>query len=626
MSFLAPFFLIGAAAAAIPIVLHLLRREPEARVKFAPVRLLRQAPVEHTARRHLRELLLLALRVAALVLLALAFARPFFTADAAGASAGVTVVALDTSVSLSAPGQFERAKAIAKNAIDRAPAGDLIAVIAFDNDAHVVRAPTSDRELAASAVDATATTFGATRYLAALNRAAGLLEGRPGAIVVVTDLQEGGWDVGDRALVPESADVAVADVGAPPPNLAVIAVRGIADRVVATVRNAGPQAREAVVRLTVDARAAGEGRAAIGPGQTSEVALSAPRGVEASVAVDDPAGIQADNVRYLVLDTATRPVVLVVTASGDASREAFYVQHALAAEGAEGARYQVAGVGGAALANWDEARLARHAAVVLLSTRGLDRHGRELLAGYTRQGGGVLLAAGPEMDADVAADILGDAVALTDIPAAGRPGGGVRTFVPVDGRHPVFRAFGAGASSLALIAFTRIVEVRAPGCQTLARFTTGENALVECASGDGRALVLASDLNNAWNDFPRRPTFVPFLHETVRHLSGVRPGAGEYLVGSAPAGVADTPGFATLTASDGASRQVAVNIDPVEANPARLTPEEFQAAVTRLHDAARTEVRIEDRQQEESQHLWQWVLGAMLAAMVVESVVASRTA
>lgn len=627
MSFLAPLFLIGASAAAIPIVLHLLKRQPEVRVKFAPVRLLRQTPVEHTRRRHLRELILLALRVTALVLLALAFARPFLTADAAGQASGVTIVALDTSVSLSAPGQFERAKAIANDAIDRAPGGDLVGVLTFDSDARVVRAPTGDRALAKSAVDSATTTYGATRYSAALNRAAALVDGRRGSIVVVTDLQEGGWDAGDRAIVPESADVRVADVGAPPPNLAVIAARAVDDRVVVTVRNAGPQAREVRVRLTVDGRAAGEGTAAIGPDQASEVALAAPRGVSASAAVEDPTGVEADNVRYLVLDNATRPVVLVVTPNGDASRDAFYVQQALAAEGAGGARYQVEGVGGAALGAWDQPRLARHAAVVLLSTRGLDRRGRELLADFARQGGGILLAAGPGVDAEVAGEILGGAVAMADVPLTGRAElRGARAFVPVDGRHPLFRAFGAGASSLGLITFTRIQSLRAPGCQTLARFTSGESALVECAPGDGRALVLASDLNNAWNDFPRRPTFVPFLHEAIRYLSGARPRVGEYLVGSTPPGVAGTPGIRMLAASDGTSRPVAVNIDPVEANPARLTPQEFQAAVTRLHDAARAEGRVEDRQREEGQRLWQWVLGAMLAAMVVESVVASRTA
>ena len=100
MNFLSPLFLIGAATAAVPIVLHLLKREPEPRVLFSAVRLLKRAPVEHTEKHRLRELLLLALRVAALVLLALAFARPFFTSTRAAAGASASIVALDCSCSM----------------------------------------------------------------------------------------------------------------------------------------------------------------------------------------------------------------------------------------------------------------------------------------------------------------------------------------------------------------------------------------------------------------------------------------------------------------------------------------------------------------------------------------------
>ena len=124
-----------------------------------------------------------------------------------------------------------------------------------------------------------------------------------------------------------------------------------------------------------------------------------------------------------------------------------------------------------------------------------------------------------------------------------------------------------------------------------------------------------------------KPTFVPFLHEAIRYLAGGRPRAGEYLIGATPPGVADTPGIVLLKGTSGEpGRRIAVNVDPVEASPRRLTPDEFQAAVTRLQNDARAEGRVGDRQQEESQHLWQWVLGAMLALMVMESLVASRTA
>ena len=87
------------------------------------MRYLRRAPVEQSRRRRLRELLLLALRVAALLLLALAFARPYLSESAAALGAPATVVLIDTSVSLSAPGLFERARTRAAELI-RGRAGD----------------------------------------------------------------------------------------------------------------------------------------------------------------------------------------------------------------------------------------------------------------------------------------------------------------------------------------------------------------------------------------------------------------------------------------------------------------------------------------------------------------------
>ena len=221
MAFLSPLFLAGAIAAAIPIVLHLLRREPEGRVKFAAVMMLRSAPVEHADKRRLRQLLLLALRVAALLLLSLAFARPFLASDAASAASGVTMVALDTSLSLSSPGQFARAQQLAKDAIGRAPSGHLVGVLTFADGVQIVAAPSGDRALAAAAVDAARPGLGSTRYRGALSAAAEALGGRGGTIVVVTDLQESGWDAGDQVSIPPEAHVEIADVGAPPPNLAV---------------------------------------------------------------------------------------------------------------------------------------------------------------------------------------------------------------------------------------------------------------------------------------------------------------------------------------------------------------------------------------------------------------------
>jgi hypothetical protein len=644
LSFLSPIFLVGAAAAAIPVVLHLLKREPEPRVKFAAVRWLKQAPVEHTEKRHLRELLLLALRVAVLALLALAFARPFFPSGAAAGASAVTMIAIDTSYSMSAPGRIERARQLAKAALARVPGGDPAGLVAFSDEAEVLMSPGGDRVLAAATIDRVTAGFGATRYRAALSAASQHLAGGRGTIVVVTDLQESGWDAGDRVSVPEGATIEIADVGAAPANLAVTAVRPLADRVVATVRNTGPRPRDARVHLAIDNRAAGDASTAVAPNQSADVTFAgAPRGTTAAVAVDDPDGLRADNVRYAVLGGAGQPSVLVVTGSGDVGREAFYVQQALAAGAAPGGGYRAAGISAAQLASFapggpgnpgnpgnpaGNGRLAEHSAVLLLSTRGLERRGREALAAYTQNGGGLFIAAGPDVDGDVASDVIGGASALriardeTAKPAA-------RTLAPADGRHPVFQPFVGTAATLGLVTFQRAARISGTGCQTLARFTDGAAAMIECPAGEGRALVLASDLDNRGNDFPRRATFVPFLHEVVRYLASARPHRSEYLVADAPAGVTRVPGV-TMVAEPGRpgapARRVAINVDPREADAARMSVDEFQSAVTRLAPVAGAAVRLEARQEEDRQHLWQYALGLMIAMLAVEGFIASRTA
>jgi aerotolerance regulator-like protein/VWA domain-containing protein len=628
VSFLAPLFLFGGLAAAVPVVLHLLRREPEARVQFAAVKLLKAAPVEHTEKRHLRELLLLALRITALLLLAFAFARPFFTSRAMATAAGVTMVALDASYSLSAPGQFEKARQLAKDAIAKAPAGDLVGVVTFADEADITAKPAGDRVLAAAAVDRAALGYGATRYRSALSAATQALAGRAGRIVVVTDLQETGWDVGDQVTVPEGTTIEVVDVGAPPANLAVTDVRPMADRLAATVRNAGPQPRDARVHLTIDDRPAGDAAVSLGPNQSAEVSFAGqPRGTVAAVSVDDPSGIQADNVRYAVLGGSTRPTVVLVTGSGEMSRDAFYVQHALAASGTGGQRYEPVAVSGAQLSAGGDRRLASPAAVLLLSTRGLERRGREAIASYVRGGGGVIIAAGPELDGDVAADVLGGSSTLR-IAAPPDPKSDPRGLAPIDARHPVFDAFGANSASLGLVKFQRAARIAGSACQTLARFTNGDAAILECPAGDGRALVVASDLDHRWNDFPLHATFLPFLHEAVAYVASARAHASEYLVADAPAGIARKPGVASLAgAGPGAPpRRVAINVDPRESDPARIPVEDFQSAVTRLKEASTTEARNEARQQEDRQHVWQFLLAAMALMLAGEGVLAGRTA
>jgi hypothetical protein len=150
--------------------------------------------------------------------------------------------------------------------------------------------------------------------------------------------------------------------------------------------------------------------------------------------------------------------------------------------------------------------------------------------------------------------------------------------------------------------------------------------VVDCAHGRGRLVAVASDLDNAWNDFPVHASYVPFVQEVVRYLGAGRQRRGDYLVGDVPAGVPAMPGFA-LTSDGGAEpARVAVNVDPAESAAERLSPAEFEAPIIRTSAAGDGNPGAAGvQQQEERQHVWQYLLGLMVAMLIVESFVGSRT-
>lgn len=626
MAFLSPLFLLGALTASIPIVLHLLRREPEARVPFAAVELLRSTPVEVAHRRRISQLLLLALRVSALLALTLAFSRPLVTSGVGAADGGITVVALDTSLSTSAPSHFARAQQLARQAVDDAPSGDTVGLVTFADEAVPAVDPTGDRTRAHGAIQAARPGVGATSYRAALSAAAQMLSNRAGRIVVVTDLQASGWNRDDRVSLPDQTVVEVRDSGTPPPNLAVTALRAVKDGLVATIASSAPEGREVTARLEIDGVPAGEVSSPIEPGRTVEVRFGAARGGAARVSIEDREGLAGDNDRYLVLDAVSGPPLLLITSSGDLDRDAFYVKQALTTVGSDGAGLSVSGLDGAQASTMEAAALERYGAVLILSTRGLDQRGRELLAAYVRGGGGALLAAGPDVDGEVATGALGGAVTVAT-PLAHPFGDGAQTLAPADLRHPVFRAFATSAATLGLVRFSRRVTLRGPACQTIAQFTAGEPALLECRPGSGRVLVMASDLDGRWNDFPLHATFLPFLHEAARFLVGERTPPRSLLVGHTPPGVPSIPGFADLRVPNQSTpTRVAVNVDPRESDFARIDPSVFQTAIARRPPEP-TEVRpVATQQQEERQRLWRFAIAVMVAALVAESLLAAKTA
>ncbi len=135
MNFLSPWMLAGAAAVGIPIALHFFYKARYRKLPWAAMEFLKEA-IEQTSRRlKFQEWILLALRCLAILLLALALARPGIqSAGSTGRGESVdAVIVIDTSYSMGAQDgdktRLELAKRAALDIIDTLPANSTVQII-----------------------------------------------------------------------------------------------------------------------------------------------------------------------------------------------------------------------------------------------------------------------------------------------------------------------------------------------------------------------------------------------------------------------------------------------------------------------------------------------------------------
>jgi hypothetical protein len=614
MSFLYPAFLLGALAVAVPIVLHLLRRDVAPEVPFTAVRLLHKSHVERAERRRLRDFLLLAARVAALVLLAAAFARPYLRAATPGP---LRVVAIDRSYSMGAPGVFAAALERARQAIAATPRGERVAVVAFDDRADLVAAPGGAAD-ARAALDGLDVGFGATRYEPVFQQAEQLAGGAEGRLVIVTDLQRGGWDAESPSHLPPGWTLDVIDAtnggGNAPQNLAISGVAVETTRAVATIRNTGAAARGGRVRLELDGREVAAADFNAGAGSSTEIPVvwRAPEAGVLRVAIDDPGGLAADDARFIALAGRVAPALIVTGGTSDpqaaAKPAALFLSRALGT--ASEADVDVISAGG--LASISTAALATRPGIVLLSTRSLERPARERLVEYARAGGGLFIAASQDVEPVVLSEMTGWEPRLTAAEQTGP-----LTLAATDLRHPIFRPFGALAANLGQVRFDRAWRIAPDGWTVIARFSNGTPALLERTLGEGRVVLFASDVDRRWNDFPLHPAFVPFALETLRYVAGDRQATRDFTVAQAPSEARRTPGVYRSAAN----RPYAVNVDARESAPDRMAATEFARMVQPSTEMYVQAAERQARQTESRQSYWQYGLVLMIATLIAESVV-----
>jgi hypothetical protein len=279
------FFWLGIACAAGPIIIHLLNRRRYRVVQWAAMDFLRQAMQRNRRILQIRDIILLVLRTAAVLLFAWALARPYFASrqeEFDDRQPLHAVIVVDNSLSMgyeSLEGSLlDKAKDRARQLIDKLPAGSRISIIPACGSGEAVSAdPYDTKENALEAlsrieiVDRTATLQGAANAA----RAAGERSQLAKRVVFISDQQRLNWR-DHQASTFEDLPMQVVDVApADWENTWISDLRvqdGLADvetptTIVVELRHHGPSARRDVqVTLSMGDTVIGEKSITIEPG------------------------------------------------------------------------------------------------------------------------------------------------------------------------------------------------------------------------------------------------------------------------------------------------------------------------------------------------------------------------
>ena len=519
MSFLAPIWLALAGAAAVPLLIHLLRRRIGARVVFPAARYLARAEQEHSRKLRLRNLLVMFLRVLAVLCVAAAAARPVGRLAGVGHAPTALALVVDNSLSSSAvvDGRpvLGRLTAAADSALAATTPADRVWLVTADGAtvggsvAAVRRALGEVRPLAGSGDPA-----GAVRRAAALVRSSGVAEG---VVAVVTDGQATSWPT-PIALEDSRVAVHAPDVR-PPANGAVLRAAAVPARWTPAGAVEGrvlAPAESAAYRITLGRRTLARGTVSAprGGGEASLLVRAAPpeRGWLPGTVELEPDELRGDDVRHFALWIGAAPRVTAGEGAGPFARTAVeaLVQGGRAQAGAEVrvvSADELTALPALILAPADPVRLGA-------ANRALERAGVPWRFGMVRRGESTIRFAGA---ARAAADVAAS-VRYTLVPQAGA------------------------------------------AADTVAR-AGGEPWIVAGA----RYVIVGSALDPQSTSFPVRATFLPWLADAVSRLAAG--GAGEVVEAVPGARLPRPSGVDALEAADGSRTPLAGDSVEVPARP-----------------------------------------------------------
>lgn len=347
MTFLNAILLGGVLAGAIPVIIHIINRNRFRRIQWGAMHLIEQIIRRRRRRLKIEQILLLLVRIAIPVLLALCMARPVLTEiDALRGKAKTSlVVLLDNSYSMNAfsgaGSQFAQAKTQINTIVNALPRGSEATVAWMSGRASSQLGPTFDQARLQGMLSAKKEGFGLADTAAGIEAAAGICSSAhhlDRELLIISDFQRITW-APDTAEARERALDLVRNIPIPPRltllrigkeatgNVAVESldvsrpIIGVAQNlgIRATIKNHGKTTFEDMrIHFRVDGQNRSASQMTLGAGESGQVVFSHAFETPGSHVVEiyaDADPLTADNVKRFSIPVWDKLPVLLV--SGD---------------------------------------------------------------------------------------------------------------------------------------------------------------------------------------------------------------------------------------------------------------------------------------------------------------------
>ena len=663
MNLLQPGFLLATAAVAVPIILHLVFRRHTRIVRLGSIRFLDELMRETVRRRKVRQWLLLALRMACLLLLALLFSRPYVRATEESSGERLVVVLIDQSASMSRRVQGERLVDAATDQANRllATLGENATVQAayFDSSVH----PVTFSAGGIPRMQAPERMFGSTSYAAALAWARDWCWQSPQAECVVhllTDLQRSGLDWVAAEPMPEGVTIHIENLSQTEANnLAIVSVTplptivrpGRDATVQATLFNYGDfEFTDVGVSLTLSS----EGRqlhfedtVSVPSQQAVDIEFEVDRlragRWQGTVDIDVQDELAFDNRRHLVL--LSRPQSRVVIVDGSPEEPAlgsgvYFLSRAvgLAPPGeeweespfrADVIRYE----------QGDPLPSLADVELVILADCPPAAADVVRLQQFVAAGGGLIVFTGerttgpecqPLADVGLTPGAIEDVRRTSDLPFR------IQTW---DHQQTILAPFrDPQQGDLRQFSFSAYTHIAPDPATTVLASFGGENspAILAHRLGEGRVFWFASTAGPEWNNACRNRLYVPLIHQLLGECVGLT-GAGPVQTWTIDTWLAhadneqsdDQPRPGVVTRDQ---RSHVISIEESESDPERCEAEEF-AETASGNDPSEpgsdavgmAELGPRGALASRADEWWPYVVLALTALLFVETLIANRT-